>query len=978
MPDGFRQAFEGHIRAVFADHKGTTFDNPPKTFQGKTIATATSTNTKRNSLTLTPTAFQGSMIAATTTSTQTKRDTPTIIPAATTTATPPIVALVATSTTCSMPRPKAMVVPVAKSTSGPTSTPISTFVHTAETSTSIPTSTSNSYSFETLTPAFDVKLQVEASTPCQATLVPAATPTATTASSTSYLHTLFHSFPIQSVTSAVSAGLSVFGSISSPMKSTPVVTPSRTPGFVSGSGPPARQPLWPENLIAPPRSTELELTTACGPMDLQGSWLDGQSHLVDGQIWRSAVLSSGKMYYVNTTTKETAWSPPSEGLNPAQGVVKTVTRDDIEANVLKLVHDGVPEGADDDDVRALGINLYSESELVSNSRDAEFGGKQLLHASYADLDLFRGTSVHTIPRFTPEFSDNRLKRPQKRQFIHGGRVVCVHDPSRPEFQLKAKLSESEFTRCDDPQCNAICTPTAKFSTARVPKLVKSPQGDSVICSRMYFCRSCKRNIPSMNNNNLSQYPPSLIRSEFGDLLDPDCFDDVSTTILSRDLAELTHTLVSRGDCMDTVSEYYNKAMLKDKAERMSDWWFYNGAYRNQLEQIVGDDVWGSLPLARQQQLVAARADYITNVRSVLVEDITAEVYSDAALGDAEAVKLALTLIADKNRVLNRRFMDSLSDGVNVIAVSLDWTSLSADHLGDGESEKWFLTVVDDKQRLIGAVFTPNTALSNAKPLLLQLKANGCRPKVAILDNLPPTVLLDTGMVRVLKDEIWPGSLEAVIQDRFHVVQNFCRDLNNKQDPEYHQDITMGLRRATRKMVEGKLKQVWALLSSGGVNKSVFLCGRWHRTVYQNEMDDGEIQSWLDLGVIDAMFCTGYNPVIPYESRTPEETQMKLKQWSNEVIVPKYFKDGQQIRVDGAYRLGNNRTVEQWNKKVELLCLRVVKAILPQSTGLREWKPTKRVDKMTKMVVIQQLFNTSGNESWHSRLEQVGGAWTGNT
>jgi hypothetical protein len=458
------------------------------------------------------------------------------------------------------------------------------------------------------------------------------------------------------------------------------------------------------------------------------------------------------------------------------------------------------------------------------------------------------------------------------------------------------------------------------------------------------------------------------------LIDPSSFDDVSSTILSGGLADLAVSLVSRGDAMETVSEFYNKAMLRDKAERMSDWWYYTGAHRKQLEALVGDDAWPSLATEQRAELIEERALYIKDVRGTPPEDITAAVYSDSTLGDAEAVKLALTLMADKNRVIHRRYFDSISDGANVVAASFDWTKLSADHLGEGESEKWLLTVVDEKNRLLGAFFTTDTALRSAKPLLLQLKANGIKPKVVILDNLPSTEEIETGMAKMLKQEVWPGSLKAVIQDRFHVVQNFCKDLTRKQDPDYHVDIIQGIRRSTRRMNPECLEMVLSKLRAGKISKSVFLCGEWYTTRY-TKMGEDEIKSWLDLGVIDAMFCSGTNPVIPYESLSADAVKTNIEKWNAEVIVPKYFdRSGNQIRVGASYRLGNNN-LEKWNKKARLLILRVVKCILPQTTGLSDWKFTHRVDTMTQMKVVQQLFNSSSNESWHSRLEDIGGHGT---
>jgi hypothetical protein len=642
----------------------------------------------------------------------------------------------------------------------------------------------------------------------------------------------------------------------------------------------------------------------------------------------------------------------------------------IEAAVQTMV-----AGLLNDSEEAPRIFLYSEVELASNSRDQKFRGKDLLQKYYADESLFRETSIYTIPRYKPEFvytdSNSRLARPQKEMFVHGGRSLIIFDPEREEFKQQAALVEIEHVHCDDPNCNGVCKPTGKFCTHRVPKVIKSTQGDGVATSRMYICSCCNRQVPSLNANNLKQYPPPLIRHEFKRVIDPEMYDDVSGITLSADLAELSHTLVARGSTLDTTTEYYNKSMIKDKVERMQDWWYYTAAYRSGLARLVGDDIWGILANEQKAGLIGDRAEYLAFVRDSPAEDITADVFSDAMFGDAEAVKIALELVVDSNRSTYRKYMDSFGSDGTVTSVGLDWTKISADHLGEGEDEKWLLTGVDDRQKLLFAIFTKDTSLGTAKPHLLQLKANGCHPKLVVLDNMPSTVDRDTGMVQFLKEEIWPETLKEVIQDRFHIVQKFCADLTCKQETDYHADITMCLRRSPRRMNPEKLQQVWGKLAAGAINKTTFLNGVWYKTG-NRRMSDSEIKQWVDLGVVHAMFCSGANSVVPYESLPQEVMAAKLTEWSETVIMPKYFNRGKQIKVGGKYRLGNFSALEDWQKKVRLLILRCAKAIVPLSTGLMEWKETLRVDTATKMTIIQQLFNTSGNESWHSRLEALGG------
>jgi hypothetical protein len=308
-------------------------------------------------------------------------------------------------------------------------------------------------------------------------------------------------------------------------------------------------------------------------------------------------------------------------------------------------------------------------------------------------------------------------------------------------------------------------------------------------------------------------------------------------------------------------------------------------------------------------------------------------------------------------------------------ISLDWTHLTAKHLGEGQSEKWLLTVVDQQQRLIGAWFTADTALSTAKPILMQLKKNGCKPVVVALDNLPPTINRDTGMVRFLKEDVFPESCKVVIQDLFHVVQNFAADFGSKEDVvHFHQDVTMGVRKAMRYMHHNKKSQVVDLLKDGKLSVSIFYHGTWYIVDYR-KMTLEEIDSWCEIGVFHELFCFGSNPVVPLISFSEGETRNNIHDWNTNTMVPKYFADGVQVAVDGVKRLGNLRTLASWNNHVKNLTMRGVKCILPNTLGLQEWRETDRVDTRTGMAVVQQLFNSGGNESWHSRVENIGGHGT---
>jgi hypothetical protein len=423
----------------------------------------------------------------------------------------------------------------------------------------------------------------------------------------------------------------------------------------------------------------------------------------------------------------------------------------------------------------------------------------------------------------------------------------VNGPARTELALTSLTlgrirTEDAAYHCQSELFGFKMLVLFELSQAKI-KSIKQKQQLSADCayeafvSRMMMCSKCQKECPSLNQNTLQHLPATLVREEFEGLLDPETFADDGNTVLSAELVQVAMSFSMRGAPLSAVSEYFNSSLTKKNVETMEMWWYDNAVYRACLTDLVGDATWEMLGPKDRQDLAAERAEFIQKVRGVEVEDITDQVFADATLGDTQSVLLALALHVDSCRPLYRRFMDSICDSGSITGISLDWTHLSAKHIGDGETEKWLLTVVDQQQRLIAAWFTANTALESAEPLLQQLKQNGCCPAIIALDNLPPSINRDTGMVVFLKGIF--DSCKQVCQDRFRVINNFQKDFGNKEDMHFHQDITMCVRRSMRYMHHGKKEQVIKLLKTKQLSVSTFFHGSWY-TCDHRQMDDSEI------------------------------------------------------------------------------------------------------------------------------------------
>ena len=308
------------------------------------------------------------------------------------------------------------------------------------------------------------------------------------------------------------------------------------------------------------------------------------------------------------------------------------------------------------------------------------------------------------------------------------------------------------TRCWDANCNGLTSPTKRFSTQKAPRIVKTVGGGVAVVSRIVRCNDCGVECPALNRNSLLQLPPPLAQAEFKGLIDPATFNDDGTTILSAAMSEIAATYVARGDPLSASSDYFNAALIRRKVGRMQRWWYDNACYRACLEDVAGDEAWSSMALEQQVVAAADRAEFL-NMGDV--EDITDRVFADSVLGDAEAIDLALSLGVDANRVSHRQFADSAPETGFISGVGTDWAKLTSKHLGDGELEKWLFTVTDQHGRLLAAWFVYDTKLETTRPLLEQLRKNGVNPLVITVDNLPPSINRDTGLVQFLKGDAAP-------------------------------------------------------------------------------------------------------------------------------------------------------------------------------------------------------------------------------
>jgi hypothetical protein len=576
--------------------------------------------------------------------------------------------------------------------------------------------------------------------------------------------------------------------------------------------------------------------------------------------WTSAISHfGGDVYWFNNTNLHTTYDKPDLKCKPLANVDPQLAKfskavgnwnaghigdeefkaleAELEDYVDTTVNQVVAKPATTAPTR---VQLYRDDQLTANERDAAWEPKRLLQKLYADLSKFETSSVETIPGPQKILigASKRPACPVAESYINGGRKLGCFDHTKGSFQKKLSYTGSRIY-CWDKNCNGATKPTAHFSTKRVPRIIKRTAGDCAFVSRIVVCDKCHKECPALNQNTLQHLPAPLVREEFDSLLDPDSFTDDGNTVLSAELVDIAISFSSRGDPLASVSEYFNSALTKAKAETMQSWWYDNAVYRACLIDLVGDEAWSKLTFEEKLPLLSDRSEFC-KVRAQQVEDITDRVFADAILGDTAAINLALALGVDSSRVLYRRFMDGICDSGLITGISLDWTHLTAKHLGEGQCEKWLLTVVDQQQRLIGAWFTADTALATAKPLLLQLKTNGCKPLVVALDNLPPTINRDTGMVTFLKEDIFPESCKVVIQDLFHVVQNFAADFGSKEDAvHYHQDVTMGVRKAMRYMHHNKKSQVVDLLKDGKLSVSIFYHGTWYIADYRKMKLCGE-------------------------------------------------------------------------------------------------------------------------------------------
>ena len=148
--------------------------------------------------------------------------------------------------------------------------------------------------------------------------------------------------------------------------------------------------------------------------------------------------------------------------------------------------------------------------------------------------------------------------------------------------------------------------------------------------------------------------------------------------------------------------------------------------------------------------------------------------------------------AQSRRHIRMRVM--VGRGCNT-GVTLDYTKRAAEK--SGTPGGWLLTVCCAKTNaLLGRAIFPDTKFETAKRFLQTIAARENFNAVFVVIDDVPLRYIDTiftsGYIEGLKEVF---KVEAVYQDRFHVLKNFSDHFNNMH-PLYHELIIVGVRDAT--------------------------------------------------------------------------------------------------------------------------------------------------------------------------------------
>jgi hypothetical protein len=466
----------------------------------------------------------------------------------------------------------------------------------------------------------------------------------------------------------------------------------------------------------------------------------------------------------------------------------------------------------------------------------------------------------------------------------------------------------------------------------------------------------------------------LVGDCFGNVLEPDCFDDDRRTILGADIVNLAKALAPEAVDLQGLANMVNKSCSRDGDKRARSFMWDASAYKLGLVALAGDAVWKTYDTEKQFSLYKERAlfvyeekiagggdgSWVLDPKPLCCPPTSGQMYNL----DPNLIDSAMRLYVDANRSLHVRYVTKHRKG---IVCKIDYTFISAVHLGSGKAEGVMLTIVDEDDHVVCVLFCPSTRLELIKPTLTQLFDEGFRPLVLSMDNVPVSDdKMNTAMIQTFRSCI--STIEYLVQDLFHAVAGFTKVFPNQNEDWFHKHVTLPLRSAMREMESTKLAELRLLIGDGKVKITSSYRGDTV-SIDSSGLQPNEIDDLILSGHFFKMFCSGHRCVIPMIFHSKLVMQRKL--WAlHKVLSAELFdEDGRANLINGSFMVGAT-TRDRFRKEFANFVGRALNCIPPDDRRVEYYSLIPRPGKMP---LVKYKLMTGSNESLHSRVGAVGGA-----
>eukprot|EP00966_Prymnesium_polylepis_P332460 7387960-Prymnesium_polylepis.1 len=215
-----------------------------------------------------------------------------------------------------------------------------------------------------------------------------------------------------------------------------------------------------------------------------------------------------------------------------------------------------------------------------------------------------------------------------------------------------------------------------------------------------------------------------------------------------------------------------------------------------------------------------------------------------------------------------------------IAAQLDWCA----HTGKVLGGKWQALLCNEASNLVGSKVTMTTKLSEIAEWLHTIGRRwNFRPKVCIIDNVPPQLLnangrIATEVIDMLVECLGLKSREYVLQDKFHVAHSFSPRFCN-QDPRFWDLVIRAWRHAVSYRDGEAFETVKAALRAGNVRKQCKFRGETTTIIKMGDVwGDEKIDAAVLSGLFDEMFTLCDKPVVPLHIKSAAALRTDVPAW----------------------------------------------------------------------------------------------------